>query len=503
MNDELAYQYEAPLPVGSIRTKLPTPNDRFGYLSARALNVWPDINGNNATFLDDVLAAFYNNPATSDDRFAGKIVNLNHSIGKGNVVVGTIYSDRYIPGVGVDTINRIDKRLLASFELDIDEFAGAGQYAKQSIEIMPDHSKSQFIVMKNEGSKRLEDQDIYSAQEAASRGIRRTSVVDPFGSYYHEGKYRVVEAVHPKVMCGVAMLPNPADRNSIVYDLAASLEDDFPYFSDYDNVEPYCIDASDMNELEDPAFAVVDGDTRDYPLYASHAEHASDTPHPGLIKTAVDALRNPQHGYSSDTHAVAVQRITKAHTQLQSKEKQMADETAALKDEVASLKGTIATKTDEIASLTNQKTDLSTQLNAVKDENASLVAKNDALTDQIGLKDTAHADALKAKDDEIASLNAVIAKHKADELAAKRFAELKAIKGFEIKADEEAALLAEIGVESEDKFTLRRVLAENAVLRKGIKPDETAGENADEHAGLAALHGGGAGKSGYAAVLFD
>jgi hypothetical protein len=475
-NDEQAFQYEAPLPIGSIRGKLPKPNDRFGYLSARALNVWPDINGNNATFLDDVLAAFYGDQGTIDDRFAGKIVNLNHSIGKGNIVVGAIHSERYIPGVGVDTINRLDKRLLGSLQLDIDEFAGVGQYAKQSIEIMPDHSKSQFIVMKNERSKRLEDQDIYSAEEAAAQGIRRTSVTDPFGQYLHEGKYRVVEAVHPKVMCGVAMLPNPADRNSIVYDLAASLEDAFPFASEYDDIDPYSLTPEDEAAIPDDGFAVNDGDNNSFPLYESQDEYASQSPHPGLIKTAVDALRNPQHGYSNEVHAVAVNRVREAHKQHKStKDKRMVDETAALNTKISKLEADLATSKDECAELKQNKT----------------------------LLEQSHADELKAAKDEIASLKAAIEERDASERVAKRLGELKKIKGFEVKADEEAALHDALKAESDDQFEVRRLRAVNAALIKGVKPDEVAGLSTDEHAGLAALLDGNASKGRYGSVLFD
>jgi len=554
MSDEIAYLFKAPLPTGSSRTPLPPANDAFGYTAGRAMEFWPTINGNNATWFEDDIRPLYEQGASADLTFKGKLVNLNHKIGpnSSNLIIGSIFDEAYIPGVGVDTINRLDKRLLTNYQINPDEFASRGEYANQSVEIACDRSKSRFIVMKNPGSKRIEDQQVYSADEAASLGIRRTHVGDPLGAYFHEDKYEVVEACIPQVVRGIAMLPNPADKNALIYDVAAGQDDLFGDMSGYDNVDPMGMSDEGQSDLPDDAFAVVDaktemagqepkpygdvhyadpkngkypvntpeharaawdyinhpkyaaeyepgelalvkahiraackhfgikigdedaamsGPTRQYPLYETPAKHAAQQPHKRLVKAAMDALSNPKHEYPKSVQAVAVQRIKKAHNELQKTGDTMTpEEKAALTDPL----------TTEIAGL-------QAKITAHATEKA-------ALEDNIALKEQAHATALASKDDEIANLKKQIEDIRATEVASQRLAELKALTGYEVKADEEAGLVEALKSENDDQFKLRKLTAENDLLRKGVKQtDENAGKTEDEIAGLRNLTNGGSG----------
>jgi hypothetical protein len=227
MDDELAI-LSVPTPAGKSVLRVPPSNTEFVYAAGRAMSFWPTVNGNNATWLEAEISKLYANNDDPNLTFKGKLVNIDHTVGTGrkSIVIGVTTQEKYIPGVGVDVLNQLDRRLLEEHDIEAADFKTDGDYSKQSVEINVDRSLSKYIVMINPNSTRLEDQKIFSAEEAANNGIRRTSPSDA-EPYMYDGRYKVVEACVPRRIRGIAMLSNPADTTANVYDVAAAK--DAPY----------------------------------------------------------------------------------------------------------------------------------------------------------------------------------------------------------------------------------------------------------------------------------
>jgi hypothetical protein len=197
------------------------PDDSFTYLAGRAVSYYPQINGNGAFFEEADLAPLIN----TDKGFAFTLANISHSVGEGkpNQVIGSIRQEASISGSGVDIMAQIDKRACAAYDIDPQDFINNGYLANMSIEIFCDRDKSKFVALTNPASKNLADQKVFTAEEAASQGISRTSWTDE-EPYLYDGKYVVIEGCSPIRCRGIAFLPDPADTTANVFEVAANLE---------------------------------------------------------------------------------------------------------------------------------------------------------------------------------------------------------------------------------------------------------------------------------------
>jgi len=481
-------------PSGKSPLKVPETNEQFVYTVGRALSFWPTVNGNGATWLESDIASLYSNKVDSNLTWRGKLVNANHEIGAKTqkMVIGTTIAEAFIPGVGVDVLNQLDRRQLKAYQMEANEFAAeTGEYSKQSIEIRCDRSKSKFIAVLNPGNADLATQKVFTAEEAAALGMRRTTDSDPQGKYLYENKYNVVEAGFPKRVWGIGILSKPqADASAVIYDIAAS--QDYANMDDlqkaYQDTAPTSLGDDIESSLPNDAFAICNdcdesmakGSTtkRELPLYESKHRLDNQSPHAGLIKTAVDKLNgSDKTKYSPALHAEANKRVRNAHKQISQGDKKMAltaDEKAALVDplenEIAGLKKTIKTKTDEQAEIEKSKV---LELQAKDNEIAAIKTENDKLKAKIAADESAL-------------------------LVETRLAELSKVEGFEIKADEKAELLAKLSTEAEPDFRVRVLSAKNASLEKKLAagssktPDEIAAlkikEKEDEIAALKGLN---------------
>jgi hypothetical protein len=498
--DEVAI-LSVPTPSGKSSLSVPVSNTEFVYTVGRAMSFWPVKNGNDATWFEEDISRLY---ATGDDEnltFRGKIVNLDHTVGQGrkSIVVGVTTKEKYIPGVGVDVLNQLDRRLLEEHGITPDDFGKDGDYSSQSVEINCDRSKSKFIVMLKPNSTNIKDQKVYSAEEALSMGIRRGQL--------HDG-FKVVEACIPRRVRGVAMTGSPADTTAQVFDMAASkdntvdvlaakpapndtYDDSSALDESYSKTQPMSLSNDDTNGLDDGAFAVVQGGEelagtapsirkRELPLYESNKHHYSGIPHKGLIKAALAGIGPDKDGkrpYPQAVHSAALQRVRTAHQQLTGDYSMAitAEEIAAIKDP-----------------LDRSIAELKEQIRVAQEEKATLGTN-------VGLKD----DAIALKDTEIANLKAEnkALKDAADEAAAivvanTRLAELVKVEGFAVADTEKAVLIVALAAENEDQFKNRLLKEENASLERRLKAggksatDETASLTlTDEHAGLRALSG--------------
>jgi hypothetical protein len=501
MDDELAI-LSVPTPAGKSPLSVPPSNTEHAYTVGRAMSFWPVVNGNGATWFEEEISKLYANGDDPNLTFKGKLVNIDHSVGRGrgSIIIGVTLQEKYIAGVGVDVLNQLDKRCLADHGLVPEDFAMNGDYSKQSVEINCDRSLSKFIVMLKPNSTRIEDQKVYSAEEAATMGLQRGTLYD--------GKYRVVEACVPRRIRGVAMVGNPADTTAQVFDIAASkvqkldeesavststdtYEDSSGLDNAYGKTQPMSIDNSACDGLDDGAFAVVQGGdeiaatamkpstrVRSHPLYESNKHLYSGIPHKGLIKAALDGIgpdKDGKRAYPRDVHAAALQKVRSAHSQL------TGDYSMSLPSE-------------EIAKIADP---LRADIVRLQSEIAAQSTEKATLADSVAL----HADAIALKDTEIAGLKAQIKEFndKQDEQAAlevanARLAELAKIEGFVVADTEKAALLVAIGEDNEDQFKNRLLKEENASLaRKLAAGGKTVTDEhqslADEHAGLKALSG--------------
>lgn len=210
--------------------RAPEPDNSFSYLVGRAVSVFPRCNGNQAAFLEEDfkqtrgLKSFIG----TDLGFKFGLVNANHSVGPGkpNVVLGSVREEAWSLAEderGVDIVVQIDKRACAAYDVEPEDFIEKGGLNSFSIEIACDRDRSTFIAMTNPGSQKLEDQTVFTAEEAASLGVRRTSFAEP-SPYLYKDEYMVVELCSPIRCRGVAVLPDPADSTANVFEVAASME---------------------------------------------------------------------------------------------------------------------------------------------------------------------------------------------------------------------------------------------------------------------------------------
>lgn len=491
--DELAI-LSVPTPAGKSSLSVPPSNTEHVYTTGRAFSFWPVVNGNGATWFEEEIQKLYANHDDPNLTFKGKLVNLDHSVGsgKGSMIIGVTLQEKYIAGVGVDVLNQLDRRALDDHGIKASDFAANGDYSKQSIEINCDRSASRFIVMVAPNSTKLSDQKVYSAEEAANMGLRRGELYD--------GKYKIVEACVPRRFRGVAMVSNPADTTAQVFDVAAkqesgsmsadTYEDSSALDNSYGGDKPISLNSSDTNDLDDGAFAVVQGGDevagtkpsyrkRELPLYESNKHHYSGIPHKGLIKAALVGLGQDKDGkraYKPDVHSAALQKVRNAHSQLTGEYSmaQTAEEIAAIADP---LKREIATIAEQLRVANEEKASGKTA-ETLKDERIALLETEIA-------RQTEENKALKVKADDAA----------AAEVASLRLIDLSKVEGFVVVDTEKAALLIALGAESESDFKNRLLKEENASLvrklaAKGTATDEKASQNlSEEYAGLKALDG--------------
>lgn len=510
--------------------RAPEADDSFTYLVGRAVTAFPTINGNNAAFLEEDcgntrgLKSFIG----TDKGFKFGLVNVSHSVGPGkpNTILGSIRDEQWVND-GVDIIAQIDKRACEAHSIEADEFAN--ELGSFSIEIHCDRDKSTFIAMTNPASKKLEDQTVFSAEEAASQGIRRTSFVEP-DPFLYQGKHLVVELCSPIRCRGVAVLPNPAEKTANVYEVAASLESaakhpapygDVDYADDgYRGKKRYPVDtpehvraaASYFGQQQNrdkytpeqqkhiqgkidaakKKFGIGDEEKADFssndipsvtpmasyydsvePLDIDAAQH-SDMPNQAFADNYFDpeddADKRAYPLYASARHFVESKPhagLVKAALQAHAAGKIQNPQQALQRLQVAHSQLHGAHSMTDSEKLASEKAALETKVAEIQ---ASIEGKDTTIKDKdteiAGLKDQ-----VTKLSDEKAALEEKITKRESEEKANLRLAKLTAVEGFAVADEEKASLLEALKTEDELAF-------ENRVLKAQIVSMEEAAKKA-------------------------
>lgn len=221
MAKEFIVRVSAPSPTGKSPLKSRESNESYFYPVTRAVSFWPVVNGNGAFFEEDKLAPLVNS-TDEEDGFIGKLVNLWHKKGvdTGNQIIGAIKDQAVVPGSGIDLLARIDRKAADTYGITPEDFAPDGEYSSSSIEIWCDFDKSIFVALTNTSSNKLDDQTIFTADEAEKIGMDRTAKT----GYRYQDKYEVVEGMWPLRCRGLAFMDDPADSTANVFELAASMQ---------------------------------------------------------------------------------------------------------------------------------------------------------------------------------------------------------------------------------------------------------------------------------------
>lgn len=529
MSQQFVERFRARKPNSS-PLRAPEPDESFSYLVGRAVTVWPEINGNQAAFVEEDfgLTKGLKQFIGTDKGFTFGLVNANHSVGPGksNMVLGSIREEAWAQDGGVDLVAQIDKRACAAYDVEPEEFMEKGGLNSFSIEIACDRELSTFVAMTNPASKKIEDQTVFTAEEAASQGIRRTSWVEP-SPYLYQDKHLVVELCSPIRCRGVAVLPDPADKTANVFEVAASLENagkekhpepygDVPYADPgFRGKKRYPLDEEHIHaaisywgrpenrakysqEQQDHISAEIDKYKKKYGIGDEEKSSFALTDVPALgqaipnyadidavdVDAAMgadmpddafaDTYFNPEECaderayplYASPAHYVQNKPhpgLVKAALQAHADGKIHNRQSALQRLKVAHSQLHGAKSMDDKEQLATELAGVKTKLAEVQ---ATLESKDAAITDKdteiAGLKDEN-----KKLTDEIAALKSEKEAKAAEELASKRLAELAAVEGFSVKDEEKAALLDTLKTEDQLAF-------ENRVLKVKIASMEEA-----------------------------
>jgi hypothetical protein len=516
------------------------PDVSFAYFVSRALTYFPNVNGNNAAFIEHGYKETRGMTEVigTEDGFPFGLVNTNHSVGPGKInhVIGSIRKEKNIPGVGIDIMGQIDKRACAAFEIEPEEIA-SGEFSDVSIEIWCDRDKSTFVAMTNPSSDKLEDQKCFTAEEAASLGIRRTRWSEP-DPYLYEGKV-VVELCSPIRCRGVALVPDPADKTANVFEVAASMEQQQtedaakkasaeahpePYGPDADYADPgfrgkkrYPTDteahvraalsywgnpsnrskyaAQDQQHITNAIqkakekFGIGDNDeeksgfsTTDIPdLSPTASYYDSVTP-----VTETDACTGdlPDDAYA-DVHFNPEEDESERRFPLYASAKSHADGVPHKGLLKAALQAHSDGRTrDPKAALQKLKLAHSQLHGENMDKNEELAAAlasansaKDELAATITTKDGEIAtltQQVTTLTEEVASLKSQIAARDAEELANKRFATLAAVEGFTVTDEEKASLIEALKTEDDTKFENRVLTVKLAAAEEKAAKAKTA-----------------------------
>lgn len=551
MSQQFVERFRARKPNSS-PLRAPDPDESFSYLVGRAVSVWPEINGNQAAFVEENfgLTKGLKQFIGTDKGFTFGLVNANHSVGPGktNMVLGSIREEAWAQdgGSGVDLVAQIDKRACAAYDVEPEEFMEKGGLNSFSIEIACDRDQSTFVAMTNPASKKLEDQTVFTAEEAASQGVRRTSWAEP-NPYLYQDKHLVVELCSPIRCRGVAVLPDPADKTANVFEVAASLEEGgkakhpAPYGADVPYADPgfrgkkrYPLDEKHIHaaisywgrpenrakytqEQQDHISAEIDKYKNKYgigdeeksgfsladvpdlgqaiPNYADidaidvDAAMGSDMPDDAFA----DTYFNPEECaderayplYASPTHYVQGKPhpgLVKAALQAHADGKIQNRQSALQRLKVAHSQLHGAKSMDDKEQLATELAGVKTKLAEVQ---ATLESKDTAITE----KDTELAslkDENKKLADEIAALKKTADEKAAEELASKRFTELTAVEGFSVKDEEKASLLDALKTEDQLAFENRVLKVKIASMEEAAKKKPAMKKEDEEDASLLA-----------------
>lgn len=516
--------------------KCPEADASYFYAVCRALSFFPQINGNSAFFEEAELAPLIG----SDKGFKFGLANVMHSVGPGktNEIIGTIRDEALIPGEGVDLLVQLDRRACDRYGVDPEDLI-SGDLSNVSIEILCDRDKSRLVAFTDPGSKSLEKQRIFSAEEASSLGIERTRWAQP-NPYLYEGKYVVAESCAPIRCRGIAFVSDPADTTANVFEVAASLEMaekkkepygnvdyadngyrdgkkrypvDTPehvraaasYFGQQKNRDKYTpeqqktiqdkIDAAKkkfgIGDEENSGWSLADVPDmpQAIPNYADidaidvDAAMGSDMPDDAFA----DTYFNPEECaderayplYASPAHYVQGKPhpgLVKAALQAHADGKIQNRQSALQRLKVAHSQLHGAKSMDDKEQLATELAGVKTKLAEVQ---ATLESKDSALTD----KDTEIAslkDENKKLTDEIAALKTEKEAKAAEELASKRFGELSAIEGFSVKDEEKASLLDALKTEDQLAFENRVLKAKINSMEEAAKKKPTDKKKDDE-----------------------
>lgn len=528
----------------------PAPDDSFSYVVGRAVSVWPICNQNQAAFVEEDFSKTRGLKSVIGTDFGFKfgLVNANHSVGPGkaNVVLGSIRDEALISGSGVDIVAQIDKRACEAYDIEPQDFAD--EYGNFSIEIACDRDRSTFVAMTNPASQKLEDQTIFTAEEAAQKGVRRTSFAEP-DPFLYEDKYVVVELCSPIRCRGVAVLPDPADRTANVYEVAASMEEraktkepygdveyadpgfrdgkkrypvDTPervraaasYFGQQSNRDKYSseqqkhiqdkIDAAKkkfgIGDEEDSGFALAD-----MPTMNSMASDYDD-----VDALDVDAAQDPDMPDEAfaDTHFDPEEVEDKRKYPLYASKEDFIKSKphkglvkAALQ---AHADGKIHNRKSALTRLQTahqQMQHMNGAQHMTDEEKAALESKLAEVQAALESKDTVLSEkdteiaGLKEQNtkiaDELAALKGQIESKTQEELANKRLSELTAIEGFAVSDEEKAALVETLKTEDQVGFENRVLKAKIASMELAAKKKADKKDDEEDAGLLAAVALGG------------
>lgn len=517
----------------------------FSYIVGRGVTCWPTINGNQAAFVEEDFGQTQGLKALigTDKDFRFGLVNANHSVGPGkaNTVLGSVRDNAWVEGPdgnGVDILGQIDKRACEAYSVEPDDFVEEGGLNSFSIEIHCDRMKSTFVAMTNPASKNLKDQTIFTAEEAAAQGIRRTSWVEN-APYLYDGKHLVVELCSPIRCRGVAVLPDPAEKTANVYEVAAGLEiaAKEKHAEPYGNVnyadpgfrgkKRYPVDEKHIHaaidfwgrpenraeytkEQQDHITAEINKAKKKFGIGDDEKSSFSGADIPDVSSTMslydgvepfdIDAAQHPDMPdqafadcyfdpkedadkrayplYASARHYVENKPhpgLVKAALQAHANGKIHSPQTALQRLQVAHSQLHGAKSMDDKEQLATELAGVKTRLAEVQ---ASLEGKDQAISE----KDTEIA-ALKAQiatlTEEKAGLEGQIATRDAEEKANQRLAKLTAVEGFSVKDEEKASLIESLKTEDELAFELRLAKATIASMEeaaKKVKKDDMKGD---------------------------
>jgi hypothetical protein len=524
-----------------------TADDSFTYAVGRAVSTWPQINGNSAAFCEEDFGQTRGLKSVigTDDGFKFGLVNANHSVGPGkmNHVLGTIRDEVLVSGSGVDIMAQIDKRACEAFEIGPEEFASGGDYCDISIEIACDRDRSTFVALTNPSSKKLEDQTVFTAEEAAAQGISRTSYAtsDP---YLYQGKHMVVELCSPVRCRGVALLPDPADKTANIFEVAASLETSAKKFltegGDYadpgfreDKKKRYPLDTPDhvrsaakfwgiptyrsqytseqqshisskieaakkkfgIGDEENSGFASTDspsvddmmGSYDDIDSVDASAATGNDMPDSAFADTYFDPEEDgSKRAYplyasaGSYANRSPHKGLVKAALQAHADGKMKNPSLALQRLQVAHSQLHGAKSMDDKEKLATEVADLKNKLAEVQ------ASKEEAVT-TVSAKDTEIAalnESIKTLSDEKAALEGKIAARDAEEKANQRLAKLTEVDGFAVADEEKAALLESLKTEDELAFENRVLKVKIASMEEAAKKAKTETKTDEEKAAL-------------------
>ncbi len=518
---------------------LPKADDSFMYVGTKAISTWPFVNGNGAAFLKDDLRKVIG----TNNGFKFGLANMNHSVGemKTNQVLGTIIEEN-LGDNSVDIVAQIDRRSMEAYGVKPEDFMPGGDLSKASIEILCDREKSKFVAITSPGSAKLEDQTVFTPEEAQELGIMRT-VSGSDSPYLYLNKYRVAEVCSPIRCRGIAFLDDPADQTALVFEVAAGMEEKgkqkaLTPGSDYadpgfqpDGKERYPLDTIEFvkaaldfwgrpkyrekytKEQQDHISRKILAAKKKFGIGLEEKSGFAETDTPS-VNPSSQSDADSMMSYYDDVTPMDIQEaqdlpddaFSESYFDPENIEQKRQYPLFASKQDYLDDKPHPALVHAALRAFQNGNfRDPNGALQKMKaahnkirsgdsnmDDKDKLATEKAALETRISELEAAHKTELSANATELAAVKTAnetltaenaelkkkIAERDANELANQRFEKLVAIEGFEVKDEEKAALIEAIKADDELAFQIRVLTAENASLKKAKAAVKTAEETA-------------------------